>query len=83
MQAMETGVEKVMLGDKATLDIETLTKYSGQGRCRHLILWDLEDFRGQLRAWAKCKDWSFESGKNDSQTFIKLMRVDQLPVMDV
>ena len=82
VQVMETGVEKVTLGDKMALDIEALTMYSGQGKCRHLFLWDLEDFREQLCAWAKCKDWSFKSDFNDSQTFIELMRDNQLPVLD-
>merc|ERR1712227_1143818 len=34
VQAMESGVEKVMLGGEVTLDIGALTKYSGQGVCR-------------------------------------------------
>ena len=33
VQAMESGVENVVLGGEVTLDMEALTDYSGQGRC--------------------------------------------------
>ena len=45
VQAMESRVEKVELGDvvrprdEVTLDIEALTEYSGQGVCREVQLW--------------------------------------------
>ena len=53
VRAMETGVEEVLLsyysGDM-TLDIETLIKYSGQGKCS-LVICDEARYFDALRKW--------------------------------
>ena len=51
VQAMETHVELVRLGYGVTLDIEALTKYSGQGKCRSLDLQllGLEDIAAKIK----------------------------------
>ena len=36
VQAMESGVERVVLGGEVSLDITALTQYSGQGKCRRV-----------------------------------------------
>merc|ERR1711971_930236 len=40
VQAMESGVKRVMLGGGLTLDMDTLAEYSGQGACWRVTLWD-------------------------------------------
>ena len=64
--AMESAVENIMLnqewmcwmGDdwEVTLDIDALTKYSGQGKCRE-IWWRWDRYGEQLRTWATSKNW--------------------------
>lgn len=70
VQAMESGVEKMTLFytktyEGVTLDIEALTEYSGQGRCR--LLWlnsDTADkYREELTTWAESRNWTHESLK--------------------
>ena len=64
VRAMETRVEAVELGD-LTLEMETLTKYSGHGKCNKVMSdgeSDLYDFLGakyreELRSWATSKGW--------------------------
>ena len=62
VQAMETGVEKVRLDEKVTLDIEALTEYSGQGICREVKCYDntAARYREDLRAWARSKKWRID-----------------------
>ena len=59
VQAMESGVGRVVLFEDVTLDIEALTEYSGRGEC-----WDLRlsfDTRGryreEMRTWARTRNW--------------------------
>mgnify|MGYP001317337766 FL=1 len=48
-----------------TLDIEELTKYSGQGKCDQIRIWDcFANFREQLLAWAQSKDWVVVENSN-------------------
>ena len=61
VRAMESRVEKVRLCD-VELDMETLTKYSGQGRCRVLNYGTYEiatyiKYIEKLKTWAKEKTW--------------------------
>ena len=58
VQAMETRVGEVVLGD-VTLEMETLSKYSGHGKCNKVISLGRfrEEIRGKLRSWATTKDW--------------------------
>ena len=66
VQAMENYVEEVLLlcdeQQHRTLDIEALTQYSGQGRCRSLKC--CEKYHEQLSTWAKGKDWKMEKYGN-------------------
>ena len=60
VQAMESGVWRVSLESEVTLDIETLTEYSGQGVCRELRLYyDTADrYKEELkRTWARNINW--------------------------
>ena len=62
VRAMESRVEMVMLYD-VKLDMETLPKYSGQGRCRFLEAETYEittglNYTEKLKTWAKEKTWS-------------------------
>ena len=60
VQAMESGVEEVMLVGGLTLDIEALADYSGQGVCRTVGLhWPggVVRYSEELLAWAKSKTW--------------------------
>ena len=64
VRAMETRVEAVELGD-LTLEMETLTKYSGHGKCNKVMSDGESDFydflgakyREELRSWATSKGW--------------------------
>ena len=63
VRAMETRVENVTGGDgygeKVTLDIEELLKYSGEGRCRSFEFYDTWARHGKkLKAWARNKSWT-------------------------
>ena len=65
VRAMESRVEKVRLFD-VELDMETLTEYSGQGRCKVLdyetyeMATDIIDVQ-KLKTWSKEKPWINES----------------------
>ena len=72
VQAMESRVEKlrlcefVRLGDKkgeGKVDIEALTEYSGQGRCRTLEVTKYKQttYQKELRHWAKSRNWRVNS----------------------
>ena len=68
VQAMESGVEKVKLGDEegqVKLDIEALTEYSGQGRCRtvELMNYTAARYRKELRTWARSRYWRVETSE--------------------
>ena len=58
VQAMESRVKMVWL-DTVTLDIETLTEYSGQGVCREVWLMDdtAATYREEMRTWARSRKW--------------------------
>ena len=62
VRAMESRVERVILGStfkgEWSLDIRALTRYSGQGRCKNLIIWDSGDrYLEEVRSWAQKQDW--------------------------
>ena len=67
VQAMESGVKRVMLANEVKLDIETLTKYSGQGVCSVIYLYvgqwcsmsytEANRYGEELRTWAGRKNW--------------------------
>ena len=67
VQAMESGVKTVRLANEKTLDIETLTEYSGQGVCRVIDLFvghwcstlnlAATRYGEELRTWAEKKNW--------------------------
>ena len=64
VQAMESGVQEVRLCGEVTLDIESLTQYSGQGACSKLMLyyeaWDRSGdtrYREELKTWARSRNW--------------------------
>ena len=60
--AMRERVERVLL-DEITLDIEQLTKYDGQGRCRELgVCGDTRTrHEDRLRRWAADTGWTTEN----------------------
>ena len=67
VRAMETGVEKLTLGNglgDVRLDITALTQYSGQGKCRGMICYmndgqpwhnAVDQYIEELRSWAKMR----------------------------
>ena len=59
VQAMESGVEVMVLWSEVTLDIEALAEYSGQGECKEVVLiWDTRDrYRREMKTWARSKNW--------------------------
>ena len=67
VQAMESGVEKVvlLLDDEVTLDMEALAEYSGQGVCRMVGLGDTATrYRGELVTWARSRNWRVKEYPN-------------------
>ena len=63
VQALESSVVTMELGGRATLDIEALAEYSGQGRCRRLRLQNTETkekYRQELKTWARSKNWTYD-----------------------
>ena len=72
--AMESGVEYMFMGGDFTLDIKTLSKYSGQGVCRkiHLGTDATIRYREDLRTWARNRKWKgLQSGLHYIVTKIK------------
>ena len=55
--AMRDRVQEVELRSRATLDIEELTQYDGQGRCSKLGVW-----RGRERYGARLREWTADKG---------------------
>ena len=72
VQAMESGVKWVML-DEATLDMEAITEYSGQGVCKRLghttytnTRYDTDTAarqREELRTWVRSRNWRVDKGQ--------------------
>ena len=61
VQAMESGVEYVVLCEDVELDIEALAEYSGQGRCSKVELDDKNTtarYEVELRTWAGSRNWT-------------------------
>ena len=73
VQAMESGVEEVMLGGRVTLDIEALTEYSGQGVCREVELRG-DRYREEMRTWAKTRSWIVIKDYSDSYKVFHICR---------
>ena len=70
---MESGVERVRLYGELTLDIEALTKYSGQGRCwevrldrpvKEMEMDTAASYREELRTWARVRNWKVPMDKD-------------------
>ena len=61
VQAMESGVEVVVLWDEVTLDMDALSEYNGQGVCSAVRLYDdaAAKHKEALRMWAS--SWRLES----------------------
>ena len=60
VQAMESGVEKMLLYEGVTLDIRVLTEYSGQGKCRAVDCYcgdTVARYREHLKTWAVSRNW--------------------------
>ena len=57
---MESRVEGVWLGGggEVSLDITALTQYSGQGKCRKVLILDVGRYREKVRSWAQRLNWS-------------------------
>ena len=59
---MESGVRRVWLQVDVTLDIEALTEYSGQGKCKVVGIFcdtmhDRESWSEKLKTWATRRNW--------------------------
>ena len=64
VRAMESGVEEVVLGDRGevSLDITTLTQYSGQGKCVEVNCYNYttaNTYWEEAKTWARRIDWMF------------------------
>ena len=61
VRAMESRVEKVLLYNVDELDMEALSEYSGQGRCRVLECKGVTDitFCYELMTWAQSTGWYY------------------------
>ena len=59
VRAMETRVERVLLGGEESLDITALTQYSGQGKCGQVEWYgDAADrYREEVTSWAQKINW--------------------------
>ena len=59
VRAMESRVEKVFLYNEIELDMEVLSEYSGQGRCRVLECKGVREVTScsQLITWAHKREW--------------------------
>ena len=62
VQAMDSRLEIVMLGDQVTLDIEALAEYNGHGVCRILALEEDTVIRygEELKTWARSRKWGVD-----------------------
>merc|ERR1719362_2571406 len=64
VQSMESGVEKVMLSEKVTLDISELVEYSCEGSCKRVRLRGdtSKRYRETLRPWTWIpeRNWRIE-----------------------
>ena len=60
LRAMESRVEVVDLS-LVEIDIEALTKYSGQGSCLEIKCYTLDKFFKELEAWASRTNWLLQS----------------------
>ena len=59
LQAMETSLGRLELFGDVTLDMETLLRYDGQGKCQRIAFIDetATRYRKSLTTWAKRTDW--------------------------
>ena len=59
VRAMETGVEKVWLHYKVTLDIRELIEYNGQGKCKEVRCYNdtVPRYIVQLKTWVMGRNW--------------------------
>ena len=74
VQAMESGVKTVWLEREVTLDMETLTEYSGQGVCRSVQVVLMRDtatrYSEEMRTWARSRNWRLQF---DQENFLSLV----------
>ena len=68
-------VERVELGfvGDVSLDIITLTQYSGQGKCGMVMCFDVtaDRYREEVRGWAQCINWEVNY---DEENYIIIKR---------
>ena len=66
VRAMESGLERVDLHYRVTLDIRELMEYNGQGKCRGVGCYNdaVEKYREKQRTWASRKHWEVISDDN-------------------
>ena len=67
LAAMVSRVRKVRLCTGVTLDMETLSKYDGKGKCRRVLVeWGTaRRYRGQVKSWAKRIGWKLKRNENE------------------
>ena len=74
VRAMESRVVNVRIRDvhcnNMTLDITTLTKYSGKGKCSQIQCYEVQ-FKEELKTWAKSKKWKTKLVNNFALYFEK------------
>ena len=62
VRALESNVTGLVLGHygEVSLDITTLTQYSGQGKCRRVVCWraNADMYREELVTWAQRVNWA-------------------------
>ena len=83
VRALETRVENVTIengyGDKVTLDIAELVKYSGEGRCNSFEYYDTEAGDGiKLEAWAGNKSWTLSKNGKVYELFKRFINMSDI-----
>ncbi len=74
--AMETNFARLQLEGGVTLDMETLVRYNGQGKCKRLtcINETATRYRKSLKTWAKRIDW-IVTDKNTSRLDVSRLQL--------
>ena len=78
VKAMETKIEKLVLGGcegAVILDIMTLIKYSGRGRCGEVTSWyaATDKYKKKILKWAKRINWDIR----EIDEFLRIKRVQK------
>ena len=66
VEAMQSGVKEVTLDGEVSLEMETLSEYSGHGVCWWVSLWVDTDgrYKEDLKKWARSKNWRVTEDKD-------------------